>query len=130
MGRSAGKQRRRQRHVLQYQLGGVINFQSTGKLGIGNTAPGSLLDVGKAGTTLGTLRLEGSTSGYVQLQPAAAAGSWTATLPATAGVLPARWGSARTPLPTIVKRDRAAATGIWSGTCFRSCRNRAILPIL
>jgi hypothetical protein len=64
----------------------MMNFQAaTGYVGIGNTAPGSMLDVGKAGTTLGTLRLEGNTSGYVQLQPAAAAGSWTATLPATAG---------------------------------------------
>ncbi len=64
---------------------GVMKLQATGNVGIGNTAPGSMLDVGKAGTTLGTLRLEGSTSGYVQIQPAAAAGSWTATLPATAG---------------------------------------------
>jgi hypothetical protein len=64
----------------------IMNFQAaTGYVGIGNTAPGSMLDVGKAGTTLGTFRLEGNTSGYVQIQPAAAAGSWTATLPATAG---------------------------------------------
>lgn len=34
-----------------------------------------------AGSTLGTLRLEGNTSGYVQLQTAAAAGGWTLTLP-------------------------------------------------
>ena len=65
---------------------GVINFQSTGKVAIGNTAPGSLLDIGKAGTTLGTMRLEGNTSGYVQLQPAPAAGSWTMTLPNGAGM--------------------------------------------
>jgi len=57
----------------------------SGSVGIGTTAPGSLLDIGLAGTTLGTLRLEGSTSGYVQLQPAAAAGSWTMTLPPNAG---------------------------------------------
>lgn len=64
----------------------MMNFQAaTGYVGIGNTAPGSMLDVGKAGTTLGTLRLEGNTSGYVQLQPAAAAGSWTMTLPPNAG---------------------------------------------
>jgi hypothetical protein len=64
----------------------IMTLQAaTGYVGIGNTAPGSMLDVGKAGTTLGTLRLEGNTSGYVQIQPAAAAGSWTATLPATAG---------------------------------------------
>jgi hypothetical protein len=64
---------------------GVVNFQSTGRIGIGNTAPGSLLDIGKAGTTLGTLRLEGNTSGYVGLQSQAAAGSWTMSLPNSAG---------------------------------------------
>ena len=54
-------------------------------VGIGTTSPGALLDIGNAGTTLGTMRLEGNTSGYVQLQTAAAAGSWTMTLPASAG---------------------------------------------
>jgi hypothetical protein len=55
-------------------------------VGIGTNSPGALLDIGSAGTTLGTLRLEGDTSGYVQLQSAAAAGSWTMTLPpGTAG---------------------------------------------
>jgi hypothetical protein len=50
-------------------------------VGIGTASPGALLDIGLAGTTLGTLRLEGNTSGYVQLQSAAAAGSITLTLP-------------------------------------------------
>ena len=50
-------------------------------VGIGNASPGSLLDIGLAGTTTGTLRLEGITSGYVQISPSAAAGSWTLTLP-------------------------------------------------
>ncbi len=55
-------------------------------VGIGtNAAPGALLDLGLAGTTLGTLRFCGNTSGYVQLQSAAAAGSWTMTLPTSAG---------------------------------------------
>ena len=35
--------------------------------------------------TLGTLRLAGNTSGYVQIQPAAAAGSWNMTLPSSGG---------------------------------------------
>jgi len=64
---------------------GIIRFQSTGNVGIGNTGPGALLDIGKATTTLGTMRLEGNTSGYVQLQPAAAAGSWHMTLPTSGG---------------------------------------------
>jgi hypothetical protein len=56
-----------------------------GKIGIGNTSPGALLDIGSAAATLGTMRLEGNTSGYVQIQPSANAGSWTLTLPPNAG---------------------------------------------
>ncbi|MDX9913671.1 MAG: hypothetical protein RBS77_03765, partial [Candidatus Moranbacteria bacterium] len=56
-----------------------------GNVGIGTDTPGAKLDIGSAGTSLGTLRLAGDTSGYVQLQPAAAAGSWTMTLPAAVG---------------------------------------------
>ena len=48
-------------------------------VGIGKTAPGSKLDL------KGTLRLSGSTSGYVGLAPAAAAGATTYTLPAADG---------------------------------------------
>jgi len=54
-----------------------MRLNSTG-LGIGKTA-GSALDV------KGTLRLSGSTSGYVGLAPAAAAGSTTYTLPSADG---------------------------------------------
>ncbi len=50
-----------------------------GNIGIGKTSPGSALDV------KGTLRLSGSTSGYVGLAPAASAGSTTYTLPASDG---------------------------------------------
>jgi trimeric autotransporter adhesin len=50
-----------------------------GNVGIGQTAPGSALDV------KGTLRLSGSTSGYVGFAPAAAAGSTTYTLPTADG---------------------------------------------
>jgi hypothetical protein len=60
-------------------------IDSTGQVGIGNTSPGVRLDVGLAGTTTGSLRLEGGTSGYVQIQPAGAAGSRAMTLPTTAG---------------------------------------------
>jgi hypothetical protein len=48
-------------------------------VGIGTIAPGSALDV------KGTLRLSGSTSGYVGFTPAAVAGSTTYTLPSTDG---------------------------------------------
>jgi hypothetical protein len=66
-----------------YSAGGTNYFG--GNVGIGTASPGSLLDIGLAGTTRGTLRLEGSASGYVQIQPAVAAGSVTFTLPATVG---------------------------------------------
>jgi hypothetical protein len=66
-------------------VGGRLAITTGGNVGIKNASPAALLDIGTAGTTLGTMRLEGSTSGYVQLQPAAAAGSWTMTLPAAAG---------------------------------------------
>ncbi len=61
--------------------GDKVIINSTGNVGIANTSPGALLDVGKATSTLGTLRLEGSTSGYTQIQPNVTAGSWTMTLP-------------------------------------------------
>jgi hypothetical protein len=68
-----------------YAQSTLYSDPTTGHVGIGTTSPGALLDIGSSGTTLGTLRLEGNTSGYVQLQPAAAAGSWTMTLPSSAG---------------------------------------------
>ncbi len=58
-----------------------------GNLGIGTTAPGAMLQLGTAGTSRGTLRLTGNTSGYTQIQPAEAAGDWTLTLPANDGDL-------------------------------------------
>ena len=57
----------------------------TGRVGIGTATPGALLDVGAAGATLGVIRLAGDTSGNVTLQPAAAAGTWTLTLPTAGG---------------------------------------------
>lgn len=62
-----------------------MTIDNAGNVGIGTSTPTALLDIGALGSTLGVMRLEGSTSGYVQLQAAAAAGSWTMTLPATAG---------------------------------------------
>lgn len=62
-------------------VGGAENarWDTSGNLGIKTASPGSALDV------KGTLRLSGSTSGYVGLAPAAAAGSTTYTLPAADG---------------------------------------------
>lgn len=56
-----------------------MRIDNSGNVGIGTNAPGSALDV------KGTLRLSGSSSGYVGLAPAAAAGSTTYTLPSADG---------------------------------------------
>lgn len=56
-----------------------MTIAPSGNVGINTTNPQSTLDV------KGTLRLSGSTSGYVGLAPAAAAGNTTYTLPANDG---------------------------------------------
>jgi hypothetical protein len=56
-----------------------MTILGNGNVGINTITPGSSLDV------KGTLRLSGSTSGYVGLQPAAAAGSTTYALPSSDG---------------------------------------------
>ena len=56
-------------------------IDTSGNVGIGTTAPSTLLHVGLAGTTLGTIGIAGNTSGLVTLSVAAAAGTWTMKLP-------------------------------------------------
>lgn len=56
-----------------------IHLDSSGNVGVGTTSPGSALDV------KGTLRLSGSSSGYVGFSSAAIAGSTTYTLPSADG---------------------------------------------
>lgn len=68
-------------NVVAFSTDGTERFRigATGFVGINQNNPGSELDV------KGTLRLSGSTSGYVGLSPAAAAGSTTYTLPSADG---------------------------------------------
>ncbi len=66
-------------------LSEAVRIDWDGKVGIGTTAPGAKLQIGTAGTTLGTMRLTGNTAGYLQLQPSATAGDWTLTFPANDG---------------------------------------------
>jgi Protein of unknown function (DUF1554) len=57
-------------------------------LGIGNSSPNALLDIGVGGSQgkAGTMRLEGATSGYVGFTVPAAAGSATYTWPSAAPI--------------------------------------------
>jgi hypothetical protein len=68
------------------EAGAVANtmYLKAGNVGIGTASPLALLQLGAA-SKLGTFGLAGSTSGMVTIQPAAAAGTWTMTLPTTAG---------------------------------------------
>jgi len=70
--------------------GGTNNYAiivpvSGGSVGIGNSAPSSLLSLGTAGSQLGTLSMAGNTSGTITIQPQAAAGTYNFNLPTTAG---------------------------------------------
>jgi len=58
-------------------VSGAMGLDGTGKLGIGTFNPNERLEI------TGNLRFNGSTSGYVVLAPAAAAGSTTYTLPSS-----------------------------------------------
>ena len=60
-------------------VGTSAYFVANGNVGVATSAPGSKLDV------KGTLRLSGSSSGYVGFAPAASAGSVTYTLPSADG---------------------------------------------
>ncbi len=107
--------------TLNFTTGGTeaLRIDSTGNIGIGNTAPGAKLDIGKAGSTLGTLRLEGDTSGYTQIQPATNAGNWTLTLPpnaGTSGYILTTDGSGTTSWSASVPASSVPFSGITSGT--------------
>ncbi len=75
--------------VLSVQTGTtpLLTLSANGSLGLGTTSPGALLDLGLAGTTLGVVRLAGSTSGNITVQPPAVAGSGTLTLPVATDTL-------------------------------------------
>jgi hypothetical protein len=62
-----------------------LRIATDGKVGIGTTSPGELLSLGLAGTTKGVLSFSGNTSGKIIIQPAAAAGTYTLTLPTDDG---------------------------------------------
>ena len=68
--------------------GQLTYYASTGTAVSGNanaTISAGALTLGVAGTAAGSLLLSGSTSGAVTVKSAAAAGTWTMTLPTTAG---------------------------------------------
>lgn len=59
--------------------------ESNGHVGIGNNTANELLTLGTTSSLKGILSVAGSTSGKVIIQPANAAGTWTWTIPTTAG---------------------------------------------
>lgn len=54
-------------------------------VGIGTTAPTEMLTLGNPGSSQGVLSFAGGTSGKIIMKPAAAAGTWSMTLPTSAG---------------------------------------------
>lgn len=68
---------------LATQAAGTVLNNATGSAAVPTATATPLL--GLAGTTLGSLGLSGNTSGVVTVQPAAAAGTWTFTLPTSGG---------------------------------------------
>lgn len=58
-----------------------LTILGSGFVGVGNITPAELLSLGTSGTTKGVLSFAGNTSGKIIVQPAAAAGTWTMTLP-------------------------------------------------
>lgn len=74
--------------VFQPATGTTMMFMdsSTQRVAIGTeTSPTALLHLGDAGSQLGDLAMAGNTSGVVTVTPAAAAGTWTLTLPTSGG---------------------------------------------
>lgn len=67
-------------------LGVSPSFTSRGKVKVGgSSAPAALVTIGEEGSKSGTISVAGSTSGTITIQPAAAAGTYTLTLPTTDG---------------------------------------------
>jgi len=85
-------------------------FKSTGRLGIQNTSPSALLSLGTAGTTAGTLSLDGATSGTATIVVSATAGTPTITLPTVTSTL------ATMVLPSPIRLMGYTVAGLPAGT--------------
>lgn len=100
-------------------FGSQLVLLAGGNVGIGTTTPSTLLQLGLAGTTLGTFSLAGNTSGLVTIQPAAAAGTWTLTLPTddgTVGQFLQTDGAGISSWQTVATGITVGTTTITSGT--------------
>lgn len=84
--------------------GGILN---TSAAGVPSITPTPLLGV--AGTTMGTLRLSGSTSGVITITPQATAGTATMTLPNASGTFAV---SASAPLALSATTGALTVTGV------------------
>ena len=67
------------------QSNSLILGQTGTKVGIGNLAPGALLDIGNSGITNGTIRLQSVTAGYIHLKPSDVNTTYTWTFPPNDG---------------------------------------------
>lgn len=70
---------------MRWQNSGGVSLGTTNDPGIGNFLALNSLRAGVAGTAIGSLLLSGNTSGTVTIQPQAAAGTPTLTLPNASG---------------------------------------------
>jgi hypothetical protein len=110
-----------------------MRITNAGFVGINQTSPGSTLDV------KGTLRLSGSTSGYVGLAPAAAAGSVTYTLPSTDGTTgqflstngsgTLSWSTASSGTTTGINFQSFTSTGTWTKPAGYAAGSRAFIQV-
>lgn len=67
------------------QSANLYEWQNVSNGVLASISSAGVLTLGLAGTQTGTMNFNGTTSGTVTVQPAAAAGTWTLTLPTTDG---------------------------------------------
>src|SRR3990167_4727707 len=115
--------------TVNAQTGASNNYAAAllgGNVGIGTAAPTTLLQLGTAGTTAGTLSLAGATSGLVTVDVAAAAGTWSLTLPITDGdpsnvlITDGSGNTSWTPVSALSAGDADTVDGLHAASFLRS----------
>ena len=115
--------------TVNAQTGASNNYVAAllgGNVGIGTAAPTTLLQLGTAGTTAGTLSLAGATSGLVTVDVAAEAGTWSLTLPITDGdpsnvlITDGAGNTSWTPVSALSAGDADTVDGLHAASFLRS----------